>query len=296
MLQISHLAAPSPPIAKAGQGAKIMEYLWVMSAASAPNGPGERKGAAWSDKVIWGFAKKIGLDPAVPPKPSSSPWDAAIETVLLSEEGRLEEARERLAYTPSGPFRACWEAAYGSGPIPSNEVFRRTSDALSNGLASKLMEASIEQIRGRPDAGLTKSAVMDHYKRRAAALFLTSIAILLGAVSGVAIGIWMMAKKPPLPDMLTFQMPAPFAIRVCLGWYISFFLSSVVVEYIGRAASLGAWALPLNYSMHAACGIAFICIAEKTTPMLLWRMLRKKSWQWLPKGAQFFLVALGAML
>jgi len=289
---VAHVAAPRAATVQAGQGARLMELRW----AAAYGNEGGR------DTFLERLGKKFdvpleSLDAqGKPPKDAKNPWDAAVESVLLAERGKLEEAASLLEFAPNGPFRDCWGAAYSSGPIPPPADIELVATGLSNGLAARLLEGRIAEAQGLKGAADARNGILAAYKKKAVALSVVALILFVGAMWGVGIGIWVLAKKPPLADPPRFQMPAIYALNVCLGWYVCFFLSSALAALVAKAAHLGAWVLPLNYSLHAVCGIAFICIAEKISPSVLWRRISKKDWQWPMNGARFLLLALALTL
>jgi membrane protease YdiL (CAAX protease family) len=131
---------------------------------------------------------------------------------------------------------------------------------------------------------------------KAALLGVLVAAMIGGALAGIAIGIWMLAKPKPMPDAPQFQMPGAYIIRVCLGWYIALLTSGTIIAFINGAIPLGAWRFPAVYAFHAILGIALICAAESISSAALWGKISKAGWSWTYKGVQFLSVALGAVL
>jgi len=290
--QVAHVAAPRVATAQAGQGARLMELRWA-----AAHGNEDGRGT---------FLERLGKKFDMPlesldtqgksPKAAKNQWDVAVESVLLAEAGKPEEAASLLEFAPKGLFRVCWDAAYAQGPIPSPEDIELVASGLSNGLAARLLEGRIAEAHGLEDATGARNGILAAYKKRGVAISVASLFLVAGALAGLGIGIRALAIRPPAADPPRFQMPAVYALNVCLGWYVCFFLSSMLAGSVAKAANLGAWALPLNYALHAASGIAFVCAAEKISPLALWRRLGKNGWRWPIDGAKFLLMALALTL
>jgi membrane protease YdiL (CAAX protease family) len=291
MGQVAHIAASKAVVAQAGQGARLMELRWAAYRNEGEYGT-----------LLETLGKKFNVPlesldaQRKPTNDGKKPWDVAVESVLLAEGGKLKEAASLLEFAPKGLFRVCWEAAYASGSIPSSADIELVAGGLSNGLAARLLRATITARRGDQIEEMAKANILTEYKRKAIALSVITLLLFVGALCGLGIGIRTLAKKSPLADPPHFQMPAIYALNVCLGWYVCFFLSSAVAGFIAKKVQLGAWVLPLNYSLHAVCGIAFICAAEKISPLELWRRLSKKGWRWPMNGVQFLLLALALTL
>jgi len=252
-------------------------------------------------ELWWTLGEQFGQSSKTPDILTTShknQWNAAVETVLLSENGHIEKAREHLRHTPEGAFRTCWEAAYMYGPMPTNHELEVVVNGLGDGLASEYMEISLvaRESEDSFDADRMRSDALKHYISKAIVLFSTLFALLVGAVIGIGIGIKMLVKRAPMLDLPQFQMSDASVIRVCLGWYIVFLASATIVGLINSIVSLGLWALPVTYLVHAASGIAFICAAENASPVMIWKRLSPKSRLWIPKGIQFLLLALGLVL
>jgi len=249
-------------------------------------------------ELYWALSKQFGQftkTPEISVKTQKNPWNAAVETVLLAEGGHIEDARKHLQHSPEGAFRTCWEAAYVSGPMPTDQELATTCSGLGDGLASKYLEASLAAGEGK-SADKMRSDTLKHYVSRAIALFSILFTLLIGAVIGIGIGVWMLVKRAPMPDSPQFEMSGASVVRVCLGWYIVFLTSATIVGWINSAVPLGVWVLPAMYSLHAVSGIAFICATEKASPVMLWRRISPKCRPWLHKGVQFLLLALGLVL
>ncbi|MDR2560265.1 MAG: CPBP family intramembrane metalloprotease [Holophagales bacterium] len=286
--QVAHVAVPRAAMAQAGQEARLMELRW---AAAYKNEGGRGALLERLGKKIYVSLESLDAH-GKPPKDAKNPWDVAVGSVLLAEAGKLKEAERLLDFAPKGLFRDCWEAAYASGPIPSSADIELATSSLSNGLAAKLLEGRIAEAQTSEWTTDARNGILAAYKKKAVALSVVAIILFVGAIWGLGIGIWALAKKPPLADPPRFQMPAVYALNVCLGWYVCFFLSSTLAGFIGKTAHLGVWTLPLNYSLHAVCGIAFICAAEKFSPLALWHKISKKDWRWPMNGVRFLLLAL----
>ena len=266
--QVQHRSI-APVVITAGPEARLVELYWALS--------------------------EFEKTPDISAKPRKNQWNVAVETVLLAEGGHAEEARGQLGHTPEGAFRACWEAAYGSGPMPTDRELAAAYSGLGDGLASKCLEISLA-ARESEDAGRMRSETLKIYRYRAIALLFTLFALLIGAVIGMGMGIWMLAKRAPMPDSPQFQMSWVSVARVCLGWYIVFLASATITGWVNSAIPLGVWALPAAYSVHAASGVAFICAAEKVSLTTLWRRVSPKNRFWIPNGIQFLLLALALVL
>jgi membrane protease YdiL (CAAX protease family) len=266
-------------IVQAGLEARIVEMHWTLGEASG---------------------KKIDIYP----KLQKNQWNTAVEIMLLSEQGQIEKAQEHLHLTPEEAFQVCWEAAYNSGPLPSEQEIAQAMSGLG-GLAGKYLEASLLEAshsQGGNDgqtetntAGIRSQAFEQHLTK-AMALAVLMISLIGGAVAGIAIGIWMLTKPKPIPEAPQFQMPTTYIIRVCLGWYLALLTSGTIITLINEAIPMGAWRFPAVYAFHAACGIAFICAAEKISPAALWKKISQANLSWIHKGIQFLLLALGSVL
>jgi membrane protease YdiL (CAAX protease family) len=264
--------AKMPDVAQAGAGARIFELRWAVGTTlSKPHDPS-----------------------ADPPK---NPWDAAVEALLLAEDGRIAKARELLRHTPEGAFRICWEAAHASGPMPSEQELALVVDGLSGGLASRYLEASM--MRGEGAETKAKEIISDalkQYVTKAIILFVLMIIFIAGAISGIAKGIGMWANRKrflPLQDSPYFQMSYTSVVRVCLGWYVVFLLSSTIIGLLSSFFPMGVWILPTTYIIHATLGIVMICAAESISPATLLGRISRKGWSWLPKGIGFLVLAMG---
>jgi membrane protease YdiL (CAAX protease family) len=245
-------------------------------------------------ELRWALGEQFGKTPELPAKVTKNQWDAAVETVLLAERGRLKEALERLPHAPGGVFRACWEAAYNSGTMPEERDIAIAIRGLGGGLASKYLEASLvvgeEEAADKMRADALRSDAL-----RALALFSGMTIVLAGAIAGIGIGVSMLIKREPVKAPPRFQMSNIFAIRVCLGWYILFLASATIAGLVNSVISLGVFVLPTTYLLHAASGIAFICVAENISPLTLWKKLSAKNRLWVFKGIKYLLLALGAV-
>ncbi|MCL1894271.1 MAG: CPBP family intramembrane metalloprotease [Holophagaceae bacterium] len=252
-------------------------------------------------ELQWAGKGQFGRDFKVPDNIPSNPWTVAVEMILLSEEGQATKARELLPHSPEGVFRKCWEAAYiDDSQSCEPEMASTIRDGLSNGLASKLLEASLmtraENESTKIVSQKLRSDALKSYKNKAMVLFALVFVLIFGAGAGIAIGIWMLVKPKPITPPPHFEMPAVTAIRVCLGWYVVFLSSATIVSLIDSFISLGILALPFSYVIHAVSGISFICFAEKISPFHLWKKICQPNMLWVPKGLQFLLLAIGYVM
>jgi membrane protease YdiL (CAAX protease family) len=268
--QLQHRPAPTNAIAEAGLESRIFELHWALE-------------------------KQLGNMPEIAFKTPKNEWNIAVECVLLAEGAKKNEAESRLNYAPQGAFRTCWEAAYAFGPLPTPDDLAIATSGLGRGLASRYLEATLSARDGH-DADGMKSDALANYRLRAFVFFTALPIFFLGALAGLGLGIWMWAKRRPIEAPPQFNMSATSAVRVCLGWYIAFLLSASIASWVNSAIPLGIWLFPFAYALHAAFGIAFICLAEKAGPLDVWKKISPAGQPWIRHGIRFFLVALGTLL
>jgi membrane protease YdiL (CAAX protease family) len=247
-------------------------------------------------ELRWALDGGFSVKPKNLSKVPGNQWTAAAETVLLTESGHIKESGERLRYTPDGAFRACWEAAYASGPMPSDLELARVREGLSDGLAYKYLESSLASKLNDEKAAELRSNALSHYKTKALMVLAVLIVLFSAALFGIWTGIRMLVNFGPVPESPEFQMPALHVLNVCLGWYIVFLISATVAGWINSLIPMGLWALPTACFLHAASGIAFICAAEGISPLALWKRISPKNRFWLSGGIRFLFSALGSVL
>ncbi|MDR0499433.1 MAG: CPBP family intramembrane metalloprotease [Holophagales bacterium] len=247
-------------------------------------------------ELRWALGGKFGFNPEISSKIPENQWTMAVETVLFSEFGHVMESQERLKYTPEGAFRVCWEAAYNSGPVPSDLELAQVREGLSDGLAYKCLESSFMAKKSHQAAAELRSDALRHYKARALGILAVLIVLFTAALFGIWTGIRMLSNCEPMPDSPDFQMPAIYAVNVCLGWYTVFLLSATVIALMNNIVQMGLWALPAAYLLHAVSGTAFICVAERASPLMLWKKISTKNRLWLSSGTRFLFLALGSVL
>ena len=267
-------AAKTPAVfAQAGQEARMFELLWALGGRMAPKA-------------------------ATAENPHKNGWNAAVEAVLLAEAGRGPEALSLLAQTPRGAFHDCWKAAYDSGPMPDAQDVGAALKGLGGGLAAKYMEASLIEsadLNSRLAEDIRMNA-LGRFRERAHAVFGLLFLMFIGAAAGIVLGIRMWVKRVPPEDTPQFRMAGAAVVRVFLGWYVAFLASATAAAMINGIVPLGVWLLPLAYALHAAAGLAFLCIAEGAPPARLFDGLCRKNHVWLWGGFKFLLVALGTAL
>jgi membrane protease YdiL (CAAX protease family) len=266
---------PSAVAAEAGADARLFELRWALGGH---------------------------LEPKPSKGPRTNPWDNAVEAVICFEGGRAGEATDRLAHAPDGAFRVCWGAAYGQGPAPTVAETKEAMRGLGPGLAASLLDAALIKKGGGDSEGAREGAI-DHYRRKAYALFSALALALAGALAGVAVGVRMIARRADLPDLpdlaastLAFQMTDAVAVRIFLAWYIVFLSSATVAAWIGAVVPLGPFAMPVAYLLHSVCGLGLVCRAEGITFAALWGRMAPKTRQWLRGGLKFLSLTLACAL
>jgi membrane protease YdiL (CAAX protease family) len=255
------------------------------------------------------FEMRWALGPPMAPGPSKKPranrWDNAVEAVVRIECGRADEARDSMAHAPDGAFRACWEAAYGPGPMPTPAETREAMRGLGGGLAAGLLDAALAKKasggHGTTREGTREDAIMRH-RRRAYALSTVFALAVAGAAAGIAVGARMIAGRAGFlglagaPGTPAFRMANAAAVRVFLAWYIAFLSSATVAGWIGAAVPLGPFAMPLAYILHSAFGIGLVCRAEGISMAALWGRITSDGSPWLTDGLKYLLLVLACAL
>lgn len=201
-----------------------------------------------------------------------SPWDQAVFSVLLAEEGRTPEAAQQAEGSPE-TFRGLWRAAYaGEAPPPAPEVATALAP-LHQGYAHDLLQARLAERRGEDPAPWRNQARRWAHSRLAA--LAVGGALVLGLVlTGLGtLGYLIFRPRRPEPP-LDCPMPWRAAALAFLGWFAALRLS-------GTFAALVLWALPLPrvlglplaLGFHTTVGAALLLLAEGATLREAWRRM-----------------------
>ena len=250
-------------------------------------------------ELHWALDPRLGAKPSE--KPHANRWDNAVEAVVCFEGGAHDEAVRCLPNTPDGSFRACWEAAYGSGPFPAARERKQVMRGLGDGLAAKLLDAALEKKAGGDSDDARRSA-MDHYRRRAYVVFSAFFLALAGAAAGVWVGVRMFARRSEIASKvgtvggLAYRTSGTMVIRVFLAWYIVFLSSATIAAWIDAAVPLGPFTLPVAYLLHSVFGLGLVARAEGISLAALWKKIAPKESPWLKNGLKYLLLALTCAL
>ena len=243
----------------------------------------------------------------------TDPWDRAMLAVLMAELGDRAEARELVREeAPAGiagaRFRAAFAAAYGENdetPVPETAAREDVKRRLGNGYTAALLEARLQDREGAGAGEALRTRARTLLLTRLAALGSLGLLVLVLAVGGLTVGIylWITRRQPPPPPLPVWNLSGRAAALVFLGWFMAFFAAGNLAGLLLLPWPSLRWAIvPAGTLFHAAVGVRLLCWAEGLTLPGLWRRLapgparRNLAWAAAFLALAVFLVLAVAML
>jgi len=212
--------------------------------------------------------------------PGNPFWDRALFSVLAAEQGDLSRGRTLTQEAPPPPeparhaFRRCWQAAYETGPFPTDGDIELIRGPLGEGFAYWSLRARLAERASQAPEPYHAKARAWALPRLAALGVGTFLTLALGLSGLVAAGLFFFTRKGPrLQEPLpAFDMPWRALVLALLGWFLAMRCSGVVAALcLSLLPFPKIMALPIGYGFHVLVGGGLLLKASGLTLRGTWR-------------------------
>ena len=258
--------------------------IWGLSGAQrGPRPEPQRPGLQASAQELGRAAQVVTRAPRTPKPLESTPgnpyWDRALLSILAAEQGDLSRGRTLTQEVPppepaQQAFRRCWQAAYETGPSPTDGDVELIRGPLGEGFAYWSLRARLSERASQtpePHRAQARAWALPRLVVLGAGAFVTLALALSGLV---AAGIFFFTRKGPrLQEPLpAFDMPWRALALALLGWFLAMRCSGMVAALcLSLLPFPKIMALPIAYGFHALVGAWLLLKAVGLTPREAWR-------------------------